>query len=146
MTAVHNTKSSAVHRSANLSHGVCINVQTRRGATVVSATGELDASNIHHLSDYARSCLSYRRPLILDLGLLDFFGAQGIRTLFEIADECVRSRTEWAVVPGRQVSRLLQICDAETHLPVMSSIDQALEHFSAQKRARGLLQLVTKSG
>ena len=143
MTAVHNAKCFEMRRSAQ---GVCLTGHTHAGATIVGATGELDASNIHHLTDFARSCRIGGRALILDFSQLDFLGAQGIRSLFEIADECDQSGTEWAMVPGHAVSRLLRICDTEARVPTVSSIDDALERFSASSRARRLLQLVTKSG
>lgn len=149
MSGVHNARLSAMTRASTLGQfsgdGVCLSAQTLDGATVIAATGELDASNIHNLTDYTRSWLGGGRWLILDLSRLDFLGAQGIRSLFEIADECQRSGIEWALVPSHPVSRLLRICDKHARLPAASSIDQALERFSAPARARGLLQLVTKS-
>lgn len=149
MTAVHNTKSSVMRGSGNLDQswgdGVCLSARMLDGATVVAATGELDASNVHHLTDFVRSCLTGGHSLVLDLSELDFLGAQGIRDLFEIADECARSGIEWVLVPSHPVSRLLRICDRQWQLPVVTSIDQALERFSAPARARGLLQLVTES-
>jgi anti-anti-sigma factor len=149
MSAVHNAKYSEMRRSGNVdtfsSDGVCLSSQTLYGATVVAATGELDASNIHHLTDYTRSCLTGGLSLVLDLSRLNFLGAQGIRNLFEIADQCERRGIAWALVPSHPVSRLLRICDKRARLPSVSSIDQALEHFSAPASIRGLLQLVPKS-
>ena len=149
MSAVHNAKSFEPRRSRSIDQfsadGVCFAAQTLDGATVVSATGELDASNIHHLRDFARSCLTRGPTLVLDLSHLDFLGAQGIRSLLEIADECERSGIEWALVPSHPVSRLLRICDKHARLPAVSSIDEAVERFSAPARMHGLLQLVTKS-
>lgn len=126
--------------------GVWLNAQTLDGATVVTAEGELDASNIHRLTDYARSCLTEGHALVLDFSQLDFLGAQGIWSLLEIADDCVRSGIDWALVPGHAVDRLLRIFDNDAQLPTVSSIAEALERFSAPGCAQGLLQLVTKSG
>jgi anti-anti-sigma factor len=149
MSAVHNAKSFEMRSSGNVdkffSDGVCLSSQTLNGATVIAASGELDASNIHHLTDYTRSCLTGGRSLVLDLSRLNFLGARGIRNLFEIADQCERRGIEWALVPSHPVSRLLRICDKRAHLPSASSIDQALERFSAPAGIRGLLQLVPKA-
>jgi anti-anti-sigma factor len=143
-----NAKYSEMPRSGNVdtfsSDGVCLSSQTLNGATVVAATGELDASNIHHLTEYTQSCLTGDRSLVLDLSRLNFLGAQGIRNLFEIADQCERGGIEWALVPSHPVSRLLRIGDKRARLPSVSSIDQALERFSASASTRGLLQLVPK--
>jgi anti-anti-sigma factor len=146
MSAVHNAKSSEFWRpSQSWGDGVCLRSHKLNGATVVSVTGELDASNMHRLTDYARSCLTRGGSLVLDLSQLDFLGAQGIQSLFAIADECERSGIGWALVPSHPVSRLLRICDKQARLPSVKSIDQALELVSASARMRGLLQLVTKS-
>jgi anti-anti-sigma factor len=125
--------------------GVRFSAQTLNGTTVVVASGELDASNIHYLTDYMRSRLKAARSLVLDLSQLTFLGAQGIRNLFELEDLCQRRGIEWALVPSRPVSRLLRICDEHARLPSASSIDQALERFSTPPIKRALLQLVTKS-
>jgi anti-anti-sigma factor len=146
MSAVHNAKSSEFRRSSqSWGDGVCLRSHTLHGATVVSVTGELDASNIDHLTDYVRPCLTRGSSLVLDLSQLDFLGAQGIQSLFGIADECERNGTEWALVPSHPVSRLLRICDKQARVPSVRSIDQALELVSAPARMRGLLQLVPKS-
>ena len=145
MSAVHNAKSSESRRSTrSWGDGVCLSAHTLNGATVVAATGELDASNIHHLTDYVRAYLARGSRLVLDLSELDFLGAQGIRSLLEIADECRRGAVKWALVPSHPVSRLLRVCDKQARLPSAASIDQALERVSAPARLGELLQLVTK--
>jgi anti-anti-sigma factor len=150
MTAVDNAAPSATRGSGKLdhfsAHGVHLHAQTYGGTTIIGATGELDAFNIHHLSGFARRCAGARRPLVLDLSRLDFLAAQGIDCLRGVADECERNSIEWALVPGHAVLRLLRICEQDTRLPVMSSIDEALQRFSDSVRPQALLQLVTKSG
>jgi anti-anti-sigma factor len=150
MSAVHKANFSVMRRSRNRDHfsgdGVWLNAHTLDSATVVAAAGELDASNIHRLTDYARSCLTDGHALVLDFSRLDFFGAQGIWSLLEIADDCGRSGIDWALVPGHAVHRLLRIFENDAQLPLASSITEALERFSAPGCARSLLQLVPKSG
>ncbi len=149
MTVVHNLKPSALRAAGKPDHfsgdGVCLHARSHSGAIVMAATGELDASNFHHLTDYAHSWLSAGRPLVVDLSKLDFLGAQGIRCLFEIAEECERNGIDWALVPGQAVTRLLRICDKEERLPAVSSVGEAVQGFSAPPTVRGLLQLVPKS-
>ncbi|MFZ0833249.1 MAG: STAS domain-containing protein, partial [Mycobacterium sp.] len=96
--------------------------------------------------DFARRCAGARRPLVLDFSRLDFLAAQGIGCLRDVADECGRNNIEWALVPGHAVLRLLRVCEPDTRLPVVSSIDEAVQRFSASVRPQALLQLVTKSG
>ena len=150
MIAVHKAARSATRSSGKLDHiscdGVGLHTQKYGDATIIGAIGELDASNIHHLTNHAHRSLSTRRAVVLDLSQLDFLAAQGIMCLFDIADECARVGVEWALVPGHAVLRLLRICDQDARLPVVSSVDEAAQRFSARRRPRGLLQLVTKSG
>jgi anti-anti-sigma factor len=149
MTVVHNSKPSALRAAGKPDHfsgdGVCLHARSHCGAIVMAATGELDASNFHHLTDYAHRWLSAGRPLVVDLSQLDFLGAQGIRCLFGIAEECERNGIDWSLVPGKAVTRLLRICDKEGRLPAISSVDEAVQGFSALPAVRGLLQLVPKS-
>lgn len=149
MSAVHKTKSSTKRSSGSCyqfcGSGLCVHPQTVGGEFVVSATGELDASNVQHLTDCVQFCLDRSRSFVLDFSQLNFFGTQGIKLLFEIADECDKNRIVWFVIPGREVTRLLRICDKDNRLPTAESTDTALEEISAPSRARRLLQLVTKS-
>ncbi len=149
MTAFHNAALSAKRSSDKLDsfsgHGVHLHAQMHGGTTIIGATGELDAFNIHHLTDFARRCAGARRPLVLDLSQLDFLATQGIECLRDVADECGRNSIEWALVPGHAALRLLRICDLDIRLPVVSSIDEAVQRFSASFRPQALLQLVTKS-
>jgi anti-anti-sigma factor len=149
MSAVDNADLSAMRSSGRLDRftadGVTLTANQFAGAIVVAATGELDASNIHHLTDYVSRFITRGRALVLDLSQLDFLAAHGIRVLFELDGECGRTGTEWAVLTGRPVTRLLRICDQDARLPAVTSIDEALERFSRPTRARQLLQLVPKS-
>lgn len=150
MSAVYNANFSVMRRSPKRDHfrgdGVSLNARTLDGATVIAAAGELDASNIHHLTDYARSCLTQAHAFVLDFSQLDFIGAQSIRSLRQIADDCGKTGIDWALVPGHAVNRLLRIFDREAQLPTASSITEALERFSAPGHGRTLLQVLTQSG
>ena len=114
-------------------------------ATVVAATGEVDASNIDRLSEYLRGALTGNRPLVVDLTELSFFGAQGIPALFLLGEDCAKAGVDWVVVVSHPVGRLLRIGDKDHRLPTVSSIPEALERL-ARPPERRLLQLVTKSG
>jgi len=150
MSAVHNTKSTTTPTPCTggqfCSARLCVHAQPRGGAVVISVTGELDASNVDNLAGCAKACYTSGHSFVLDFSELKFFGAQGIRSLFEIADECDGNGSQWAFIPSREVTRLLRICDKDDRLPTAESFDAALEKLSARSRARRLLQLVTKSG
>jgi anti-anti-sigma factor len=59
-------------------------------ATVVAATGEIDASNIDRVTDYTWRAVAEGRGLVLDLGKLNFLGAQVIPVLISLSEECGR--------------------------------------------------------
>ena len=126
---------------------VRLSTRGEAAATVVCATGELDASNIDLLTEYTRRVLSENvedRPLVLDLSKLSFFGAQGIAALFTLRDECCRAGIEWVVVASHSVERLLRIGDRNHRLPTAKSVSAAVSRLTSPTTARRLLQLVTK--
>lgn len=121
---------------------VSLRIKSQRGATVVSVSGELDASNIHRLRDCVQRLARCGGPFVLDLTGVDFLTAQGIRVLFGFDEQCRDADVKWALVPGRPVSRLLRICDIDGRLPIAHTINDALRRVSARRRSRHLLQLI----
>ncbi|MBV8860382.1 MAG: STAS domain-containing protein [Mycobacterium sp.] len=109
---------------------------------VVTAHGELDASNAHQLADYVQRCATHSRSVILNLSGLDFFGTAGFSALHTINVRCAAADVRWAVVPSRAVSRLLGICDPDSALPVTKSVPAILEE---NEEPRRLLQLIPQS-
>lgn len=147
MTVDHNTKTEPTYPPASLERaGVRLSTHTEGSATVVAATGEIDASNISRLTDYVRGVLRANCPLVIDLSELSFFGAQGIPALFMLSEECGRAGVSWAVVTSHPVQRLLRIGDKDRRLPTVSSVSDALKRLATPTPARRLLQLVTKPG
>ncbi len=97
--------------------------------TVVSAHGEIDASNADTLAQYTLGHVTGCRGLILDLRGLDFFGAKGFSTLHEISAGCARASIGWAVVPSAAVSLVLRICNPQGTLPAASTLAAALAKY-----------------
>jgi anti-anti-sigma factor len=123
-------------------HNVRFTVRRAPSAAVVSAHGELDASNAGRLADYAQSCAVHSTRLILDLTGLEFFGTAGFSTLHMINVRFVGAGVRWAVVPSRAVWRLLRICDPDRALPTSQSVSAALDDGDDP---RGLFELVPQS-
>ncbi|MDT4943155.1 MAG: hypothetical protein QOH57_1755 [Mycobacterium sp.] len=147
MTAVNNTTPPSRPLSGRLTvTGATFSAYVEAGATVITAAGELDATNTHDLVGFAGLYLADNRPIVLDLSALDFFAAQGVALLTEFDGECSRHGVDWAVVSGRSVARPLQICDRSAQLPSVTSINAALEHFSRHVPEQASLQLVTETG
>jgi anti-anti-sigma factor len=89
---------------------------------VITAHGELDASNAAQLADYFDLCIAHSTPLVLDLSGLKFFGTDGFSALHLINVKCAGANLRWAVVPSQGVTRLLRICDPDHTLPLIESV------------------------
>ncbi|WP_081809220.1 STAS domain-containing protein [Mycobacterium sp. URHB0044] len=93
---------------------------------VVTAEGEIDASNARGLADYVESVLDSSTRLIVDLRGLHFFGTQGFSTLHTVNVTCSRRGVTWCAIPGPEVERLLRICDPGGGLPVEPTLEKAV--------------------
>ena len=109
---------------------------------VITAIGELDASNAQELVDYALRDADRTRRLALDLTGVDFFGTAGFSALHTLNVRCAGAGVEWVLVPSTAVSRLLRICDPDSTLPFAATMSAALSQLQADQRR--LLQLVTE--
>ena len=110
---------------------------------VISAHGEIDASNAGSMTDYAVAYVMRCRGLVLDLRDLDFFGTEGFSALHRVSVSCARVGTGWAMVPGAAVTRMLRICDPQGSLPTACTVDAAMAAFPRPPSHR--LQLITKT-
>jgi anti-anti-sigma factor len=106
---------------------------------VITAHGELDASNANQLADYVERCAAHSKSIIVDLSGLDFFGTAGFSALHTINVRCAGANVDWAVVPSKAVSRLLRICDPDNTLPLAESLPDSRDDDDAPRR---LFQLV----
>jgi anti-anti-sigma factor len=109
---------------------------------VITAHGELDASNAQDLVDYALRDLERTQRLALDLTEVDFFGTAGFSALHTLNVRCAGEGVEWVLVPSTAVSRLLRICDPDSTLPIATTMPAALSLLQAEQRR--LLQLVSE--
>ncbi len=109
---------------------------------VVTARGELDASNAQEFVDYALSHAERTERMALDLSEVDFFGTAGFSALHTLNVRCAGAGVEWVLVPSRAVSRLLRICDPDSALPMATTLPAALVRLRAEQRR--LLQLVSE--
>ena len=94
---------------------------TRRlepSVSVITARGELDASNAQEFVDYALRDAERTERLALDLTGLDFFGTAGFSALHTLNVRCASVGVEWVLVPSNAVSRVMRICDPDSTLPV----------------------------
>jgi|ERR1700761_4443305 anti-anti-sigma factor len=108
-------------------------------SVVITAHGELDASNAVQLADYVQRCAAHSESVIVNLSGLEFFGTAGFSALHTINVRCAAADVRWTVVPSRAVSRLLRICDPDKTLPLVESVPNGIDENEAPRR---LFQLV----
>ena len=109
---------------------------------VITAHGDLDASNAQEFVDYALRDAERTQRLALDLTGVDFFGTAGFSALHTLNVRCAGAGVEWVLVPSGAVSRLMKICDPDSTLPVATTMPAALSQLRADQRR--LLQLVSE--
>ncbi|MDT5267803.1 MAG: hypothetical protein QOI90_4429 [Mycobacterium sp.] len=110
---------------------------------MVAAEGEVDACNAHDLAEYVERSLEASTRLILDLRDLQIFGTQGFSTLHKINVICSGSGVTWVVIPGREVDRLLRICDPGGGLPVATTLETAVA--AVVRGPRSHLRMIPRS-
>jgi anti-anti-sigma factor len=78
---------------------------------LISAVGDIDASNASALTHYVFRHAANSQALTLDLSHVDFFGTAGFEALREIGVGCARAGVKWALKPSPAVTRVLEICE-----------------------------------
>jgi len=106
---------------------------TKSSMAIVSAYGDIDASNASILIDYAFGNAARCRGLILHLNGLEFFGTDGFSALHRVSVRCAHDQIGWMVVPGAAVSRVLRICDPHGSLPTIDTVSAALANLKDQR-------------
>lgn len=89
---------------------------------LVTAVGEVDAATAAGLFGNVERQLCGYRQLVLDLSGLEFFGTAGYAVLQRLHSWCARTGRDWVLVPGREVRRLLRVCDPDGVLPTAATI------------------------
>ncbi|MBO0675889.1 STAS domain-containing protein [Mycolicibacterium sp. S2-37] len=93
--------------------------------SVIAVTGEIDATNGRDLGRYVEQHTATSTQLIVDCTGVAFFGSQGFSALHYTSVSCARIDVDWVIVPGREVRRLLRICDPDGELPLADSLESA---------------------
>lgn len=93
---------------------------------LITARGEVDAANAGGISDHIDRRLAGYRQLVLDFSKLEFCGTAGFSVLHWVRSRCERTGTDWVLVPGPEVVRVLRVCDPDRTLPTASNIVSAV--------------------
>ncbi|GFG50289.1 hypothetical protein CQY20_26895 [Mycolicibacterium agri] len=106
-----------------------ISVETRGSTTLISASGEVDASNADFLATVLTGFTQRRTPVVLNLADLEFVGTQGLRVLLHFDDECQRGGVPWTLVPCGTMRELFGVFRLFDQLPIVDSVTAAVDSF-----------------
>ena len=144
MNAVHTQTSADLHGTSVIDCGsALLTAQVYSWLTVVTLSGEIDATNANELTHHFVGLVPDGGAVIVDMADTDFIGVEGLRALFAMNIECVRTDTRWAVIGSHAVHRLLRVGDADRLVPAVRSATEALHRVRRSSGKRGSLQLVT---
>lgn len=105
----------------------CVRARELSTTTVlVAAFGDIDAASATELSESIERHFDGYRQLVLDLSRLSFFGTAGYSVLHRVHSRCARAAIDWVLVPGKEVERLLRVCDPDGVLPTAPNIVSAV--------------------
>ncbi len=116
-------------------NGAQMRVHRRDQVTVVRVTGDIDVTNLDRFRDYTSRFIGEAPGLILDLSEVEFLSARGISVLLTLNEQCHAMGTEWAIVGGPFIRRLLHVGDPTAALPTAPSERAALNAIAAQRHA-----------
>ena len=101
------------HNRASFSAG-----HQRASTVLITVEGDVDATNSRNLARFVERHVADSTRLVLDLRLVDFFGTAGFAALHNVNVICSQYGRPWVLLAGRQMRRLLAICDPEGTLPL----------------------------
>ncbi len=128
------TRGFTAHSGGSTVHcnGAQMRAHRRELVTVVRVTGDIDATNIDRFRDYTHRFVAEAPGLILDLSEVDFLCAEGISVLIMLDNECRSAGTQWAIVGGPFIRRLLHVGDPSGALPTATSEHEAFSTIAEQ--------------
>ncbi|MCW2514317.1 MAG: hypothetical protein JWR11_3359 [Mycobacterium sp.] len=101
---------------------------------VVTARGEIDASNADDVRAYVDAATATCAQMVLDLSGIEFIGIAGLSALDDIG-RAGPSVSRMVVVPSRAVVRLVEACHSPSMIPVADDVATALVAVQAGRPA-----------
>jgi anti-anti-sigma factor len=116
---------------------------THTGLTVISISGEIDASNADALNRRASELVSDGGALIVDLAEVNFIAVDGLHALLALNMQCAHTGTTLALIASHAVNLLLRVGDHDKILPAVGSATEALLLVRRTRHGHRSLQLVS---
>ncbi|WP_428342960.1 STAS domain-containing protein [Mycobacterium sp.] len=96
----------------------------------MSFRGEIDASDIDHVTAFAVRSALMGDALLLDTRDVEFFAVQGISLLNAVEKACRGLDLPWILVASSAVERVLRVSGQADALPMANSIHAAMQYFA----------------
>lgn len=126
--------------------GAQMRAQSRQLATVVTISGDVDATNIHRVSQYAGRFVIPEKPFVLDLSEVQTFSPEAVSLLRDVEDACNAIGMEWCLIASQAVDSTLRPFGGAATFTTASSVPEALHLFlDATLERRRLLPLLNKT-
>ncbi|HLW48481.1 MAG TPA: anti-sigma factor antagonist [bacterium] len=104
-------------------------VHLEQGTPVVTATGELDLTNVGRFTEILERVAGTERDLVIvALGNVSYFDSHGVRALLRAHEHLAASRRRLALVApaGSTVRRLIETAGLAAALPIFATVDAAV--------------------
>jgi anti-anti-sigma factor len=101
---------------------------------VARLSGEIDMSNANEVGDELSSAVpNTALGLVLDLTALTYLDSSGVHLVFDLAERLRRRQQQLRVVvpAGAPIRRVLRIVELDDSVPVLASVDDAIEEIRA---------------
>ena len=109
--------------------GAQLRAQCRQLATVVTISGDIDATNLERVGDYAKRFVIAEKPVVLDLGAVHTFPAEAFSILSAVDEACRAAGVDWCLVAGDAVDEVLRSRGGHFAYAVADSVPEALNYF-----------------
>ncbi len=125
--------------------GARLRAQSRRLATIVTISGDINPVNIDRVTEHARRYVLAASSVVLDLSGVTSFDGHGIDLLSALDLDCAAAGVDWVLVPSGAVMDV--VVGSHDAYPIAASVSDALSYFADEtlRRRTFLLPLLTKS-
>lgn len=113
-------------------------------ATVVTVSGDVDATNIARVTADVTRLVEVGNALLVDLSGVGFFAAHSLSALLAIDSACQHAELPWALITSHAVNRALRLSECGEIVPTVSSVPAAMQYFPHLTRMRRHVPLTTK--
>jgi anti-anti-sigma factor len=106
----------------------------RDDVVVARLTGEVDLSNATEVGDELTAAVpNSALGLVVDLTATEYLDSSGVHLVFELAERLTRRQQRLRVVvpAGAPIRRVLRIVELDDSVPVVASVDEAVEGIRA---------------